>query len=174
MVPHFTPASGSWMNLVERFFRDLTEEVAPAGGFTSVAELVGAIDDYLAHATKPPSALSGTPKAGTSSPKSTAPAPLSINPNIPYSYLRDTTLGGGGDGAGVDRIGGALGLGLEPLFGAAFLERRQRPGIGRRCPPGTGRHGLAGGRPRPAGCGCQAGDLGLRGSGGLCRCLEKS
>ncbi len=93
MVPHFTPASGSWMTLVERFFRDLTEEVAGGGGFTSVAELVGAIDDYLAHATKPPSALSGTPKAGTSSPKSTAPAPLSIDTNIPYSYLRDTTLG---------------------------------------------------------------------------------
>ena len=54
MVPHFTPASGSWMNLVERFFRDLTEEVAGGGGFTSVAELVGAIDDYLAHRNQVP------------------------------------------------------------------------------------------------------------------------
>ncbi len=80
---------------------------------------------------------------------------------------------GGADGAGVDRIGVALGLDLEALFPDAFLERGEEPGIGRRCPPGIGRHVLAGGRPPLAGGGCQAGDLRLGGSGGLCLRLEK-
>jgi hypothetical protein len=37
---HFTPTSSSWLNLVERFFADLTGEVIRAGSFTSVKELV--------------------------------------------------------------------------------------------------------------------------------------
>jgi transposase len=45
---HFTPTSSSWMNLVERFFRDLTEDVVREGSFTSVRELVGAMEAYLA------------------------------------------------------------------------------------------------------------------------------
>ena len=47
MVMHFTPTSSSWMNLVERFFRDLTEDVVREGSFTSVDELVQAITGYL-------------------------------------------------------------------------------------------------------------------------------
>ena len=45
---HFIPTSSSWMNMVERFFADLTQECVRAGSFTSVAELVDAITDYLA------------------------------------------------------------------------------------------------------------------------------
>jgi transposase len=45
---HFTPTSSSWMNLVERFFRDLTEEVIREGSFASVRELTQAIETYLA------------------------------------------------------------------------------------------------------------------------------
>ena len=37
---HFTPTSSSWLNLVERFFRDLTEDVVREGSFGSVRELV--------------------------------------------------------------------------------------------------------------------------------------
>ena len=48
MVMHFTPTSSSWMNLVERFFRDLTEDVVREGSFTSTDELVQAIMAYLA------------------------------------------------------------------------------------------------------------------------------
>ena len=48
VVLHFTPTSSSWMNLVERFFRDLTQDVVRHGSFTSVRELVEAIDAYLA------------------------------------------------------------------------------------------------------------------------------
>ena len=48
IVLHFIPTSSSWMNLVERFFRDLTEDVVREGSFASVQELVQSITDYLA------------------------------------------------------------------------------------------------------------------------------
>jgi len=48
IVLHFTPTSSSWMNLVERFFRDLTEDAVREGSFASVAALVRAIEAYLA------------------------------------------------------------------------------------------------------------------------------
>lgn len=46
---HFTPTSSSWMNMVERFFRQLTDDVVREGSFASVAELVTAINVHLAH-----------------------------------------------------------------------------------------------------------------------------
>lgn len=46
---HFTPTSASWLNMVERFFRDITTERLRRGVFTSVNELVAAIDEYIAH-----------------------------------------------------------------------------------------------------------------------------
>lgn len=46
---HFTPTSASWLNMIERFFRDITTERLRRGVFTSVSELVAAIDDYIAH-----------------------------------------------------------------------------------------------------------------------------
>jgi transcriptional regulator with XRE-family HTH domain/transposase len=48
VVLHFTPTSSSWMNLVERFFRDLTDQVVREGSFCSTAELTQAIANYLA------------------------------------------------------------------------------------------------------------------------------
>jgi transposase len=45
---HFTPTSSSWMNLVERFFANLTEDVIQTGSFTSVDDLVSDINAYLA------------------------------------------------------------------------------------------------------------------------------
>jgi transposase len=45
---HFTPTSSSWMNLVERFFADLTADVIRTGSFGSVKELVDDINAYLA------------------------------------------------------------------------------------------------------------------------------
>jgi hypothetical protein len=48
MAIHFIPTSSSWMNLVERFFRDITQEVVRDGSFTSVGQLVQAMTDYLA------------------------------------------------------------------------------------------------------------------------------
>jgi transposase len=46
---HFTPTSASWLNMVERFFRDITDKRIRRGVFTSVAELAAAIDEYIAH-----------------------------------------------------------------------------------------------------------------------------
>ena len=43
LVMHFMPTSSSWLNLVERFFRDLTVDCVRDGGFTSVAR-VGCLD----------------------------------------------------------------------------------------------------------------------------------
>jgi transposase len=45
---HFTPTSSSWLNMVERFFADLTGDVIRAGSFTSVRDLVHDINAYLA------------------------------------------------------------------------------------------------------------------------------
>jgi transposase len=45
---HFTPTSASWMNLVERFFRDLSQDVILPGSFASVDQLVEKIWGYLA------------------------------------------------------------------------------------------------------------------------------
>jgi transposase len=44
---HFIPTSSSWLNLVERFFRDITDKAIRRGVFTSVTELTTAIEDYL-------------------------------------------------------------------------------------------------------------------------------
>ena len=44
---HFTPTSSSWLNLVERWFRDLTEDRLRRGSFASVPELIAAIQEYL-------------------------------------------------------------------------------------------------------------------------------
>ena len=51
---HFTPTSASWLNMVERFFRDITTERLRRGVFTSVPELISAIDEYIAHHNSQP------------------------------------------------------------------------------------------------------------------------
>jgi transposase len=51
---HFTPTSASWLNMVERFFRDLSEQRLRRGVFHSVPELTEAVDTYVAgHNQKP-------------------------------------------------------------------------------------------------------------------------
>jgi len=40
---HFTPTSSSWLNMVERFFRDLSEQRLRRGIFRDVEELIMAI-----------------------------------------------------------------------------------------------------------------------------------
>ena len=44
---HFTPTSSSWLNLVERWFRELTDKALRRGIFHSVPDLIEAIEDYL-------------------------------------------------------------------------------------------------------------------------------
>jgi transposase len=51
---HFTPTSASWLNMVERFFRDITTEQLRRGVFTSVPQLIATIDAYIEHHNKNP------------------------------------------------------------------------------------------------------------------------
>ena len=44
---HFTPTSASWLNMVERFFAEITRNRIRRGAFKSVAELKAAIMQYL-------------------------------------------------------------------------------------------------------------------------------
>jgi hypothetical protein len=44
---HFTPTSSSWLNLVERWFRELTYKNIRRGSFPSVPDLIASIEDYL-------------------------------------------------------------------------------------------------------------------------------
>ncbi len=51
---HFTPTSSSWLNLVERWFRELTDKALRRGVFHSVPDLISKIEDYLtAHNDNP-------------------------------------------------------------------------------------------------------------------------
>lgn len=46
---HFIPTSSSWLNLVERWFREITTKRIRRGTFHSVPELVSAIEEYIKH-----------------------------------------------------------------------------------------------------------------------------
>ena len=45
---HFTPTSSSWLNLVERWFRELTDKALRRGSFNSVPDLISSIEEYMA------------------------------------------------------------------------------------------------------------------------------
>lgn len=44
---HFIPTSSSWVNMVERWFREITDKRIRRGVFRSVPELIAAIEDYM-------------------------------------------------------------------------------------------------------------------------------
>jgi transposase len=46
-VCHFVPTSSSWLNLVERWFRELSEKAIRRGAFVSVPDLKQAIDEFM-------------------------------------------------------------------------------------------------------------------------------
>src|ERR1700722_18156545 len=46
-VSHFIPTSSSWLNLVERWFRELSDKAIKRAAFHSVAELQQSIDDFM-------------------------------------------------------------------------------------------------------------------------------
>lgn len=51
---HFTPTSASWLNMVERFFRDITEQQIRRGIFNSTDDLVEKIMAYIETHNKNP------------------------------------------------------------------------------------------------------------------------
>jgi transposase len=60
---HFTPTSSSWLNLIERWFRDLTEKRIRRGAFHSVKELIEGIEGYIAVHNAAPRSFQWTAKA---------------------------------------------------------------------------------------------------------------
>ena len=60
---HYTPTSSSWLNMVERFFRDLTENRLRRGVFRSVLELIEALDEYVDLHNESPKPFIWTAKA---------------------------------------------------------------------------------------------------------------
>ena len=51
---HYTPISSSWMNLVERFFGEITRDCIRDGSFASVSELERASNAYIAQRNERP------------------------------------------------------------------------------------------------------------------------
>lgn len=62
---HFTPTSGSWLNIVERFFSEITGRRIRRGSFASVKELTKAIMDYISDRNRNPKRFVWTKTAST-------------------------------------------------------------------------------------------------------------
>jgi transposase len=60
---HFTPTSASWLNMVERFFRDLTQNRLRRGVFRDVEELIVAVEAYIDQHNENPKPFIWTAKA---------------------------------------------------------------------------------------------------------------
>jgi transposase len=60
---HFTPTSSSWLNMVERFFRDLTQNGLRRGVFRDVEELITTIGTYIDRHNDQPKPFIWTAKA---------------------------------------------------------------------------------------------------------------
>lgn len=60
---HFTPTRASWLNMVERFFRDLTQNQLRRGVFRDVEELIMAIGSYIDRHNQSPKPFLWTARA---------------------------------------------------------------------------------------------------------------
>jgi transposase len=60
---HFTPTSASWLNMIERFFRDLTANQIRRGVFQDLEQLINVIGDYIDHHNDNPKPFIWTAKA---------------------------------------------------------------------------------------------------------------
>ena len=61
---HFTPTSASWLNMIGRFFAEITRKRIRCGAFSSVAELKSAIMEYLENYNADPKPFVWTKSAG--------------------------------------------------------------------------------------------------------------
>lgn len=62
-ILHFTPTSSSWLNLVERWFGEITRKRIRRGVFRSVPELVAAIEEYIRYHNEDPKPFVWTKRA---------------------------------------------------------------------------------------------------------------
>lgn len=60
---HFIPTSSSWLNLIERWFREITDKRIRRSAFHSVPDLIAAIMDYIQHHNANPSSFTWVAKA---------------------------------------------------------------------------------------------------------------
>jgi transposase len=60
---HFTPTSSSWLNMVERWFREITDKRIRRGVFRSVSELTDAIEAYIEEHNRDPKPFVWTARA---------------------------------------------------------------------------------------------------------------
>jgi len=60
---HFTPTSASWLNMVERFFRDITENQLKRGVFKSISDLTEVIEGYIERHNETPKPIIWTATA---------------------------------------------------------------------------------------------------------------
>lgn len=60
---HFIPTSSSWLNLIERWFREITVKRIRRGVFKSLEQLVATITDYIAQHNENPQSFTWTAKA---------------------------------------------------------------------------------------------------------------
>jgi len=67
---HFAPTSASWLNIVERFFAEITRKRIRRGAFKSVAHLKDDIMQYLENTMPTPNPSSGPSPPAKSSKKS--------------------------------------------------------------------------------------------------------
>lgn len=80
---HFIPTSSSWLNLVERWFRDLTQKQLRRGTFHSVNQLRAAIETYINQHNEEPKPFVWTAKADEIIAKvSRARATLNKSPSV--------------------------------------------------------------------------------------------
>ena len=63
----FTPTSASWLNMVERFFRDITNRRLRRGVLRNVPDVIDAIGDYILHHNENPKPFVWTKKASAGS-----------------------------------------------------------------------------------------------------------
>jgi transposase len=61
---HFTPTSSSWLNLVERWFGELSRKLIRRGAFSSVSDLVAAIEEFIRINNENPKPFVWTKKVG--------------------------------------------------------------------------------------------------------------
>ena len=62
---HFTPTCSSWLNLIERWFREITQKRIRRGSFHGVGELVAAIETYIANHNQNPHIFTWTATTNT-------------------------------------------------------------------------------------------------------------
>jgi hypothetical protein len=104
---HFTPTSASWLNLVERFFGEITRKRIRRGVFTSVADLEAAIHDYLDHHNANPKPFVWTKTAAVVLAKERRPSMLSKQSKMGINRQTRNTSGPGPDEVRARQIPGA-------------------------------------------------------------------